>query len=207
MNKYQLPNLNYQYNELEPFITAKTMMIHHQKHHQTYIDKLNISLSQFTTINDNIDNLLQNLSLIPQEIRESVRNNGGGHFNHSFFWKILKPKTINKNILLTNTKDIIKRDFQNLDNFKNQFTQKALNLFGSGWIWWIINDKNLSEIITTVNQDTTHTLGFPILGLDLWEHAYYLDFQNRRQDYIESFFHIINWEQVEANFKNIFNQK
>ncbi|MDO7983466.1 MAG: superoxide dismutase [Pigeon pea little leaf phytoplasma] len=205
--KYQLPTLNYKYNELEPFITTKTMMIHHQKHHQTYIDKLNISLSQFPNIQDNINNLLTNLSSIPQEIRKSVHNNGGGHFNHSFFWKILKPKITNETILLNETQKIIKRDYKNLDNFKNQFTNKALNLFGSGWVWWIINNNNLSEIITTSNQDTTHNLGHPILGLDLWEHAYYLDFQNRRQDYIEAFFHIINWEQVEINLNNSFLNK
>ncbi|MFW8664553.1 superoxide dismutase, partial [Candidatus Phytoplasma citri] len=174
INKYQLPTLNYKYNELEPFITQKTMMIHHQKHHQTYIDKLNISLSKFPTIKNNIDDLLKNLSLIPEEIRTSVRNNGGGHFNHSFFWTILKPKTTNEIVLLNKTQEIIKRDYKNLDNFKNQFTNKALNLFGSGWVWWIVNNKNLSEIITTTNQDTTHNLGYPILGLDLWEHAYYL---------------------------------
>ncbi|OOP59680.1 superoxide dismutase [Candidatus Phytoplasma citri] len=206
MNKYQLPTLNYKYNELEPFITQKTMMIHHQKHHQTYIDKLNISLSKFPTIKNNIDDLLKNLSLIPEEIRTSVRNNGGGHFNHSFFWTILKPKTTNEIVLLNKTQEIIKRDYKNLDNFKNQFTNKALNLFGSGWVWWIVNNKNLSEIITTTNQDTTHNLGYPILGLDLWEHAYYLDFQNRRQDYVEAFFHIINWEQVEINLNNIPNK-
>ncbi|MDO8059085.1 superoxide dismutase ['Crotalaria aegyptiaca' phytoplasma] len=206
INKYQLPTLNYKYNELEPFITQKTMMIHHQKHHQTYIDKLNISLSKFPTIKNNIDDLLKNLSLIPKEIRTSVRNNGGGHFNHSFFWTILKPKTTNEIVLLNKTQDIIKRDYKNLDNFKNQFTNKALNLFGSGWVWWIVNNKNLSEIITTTNQDTTHNLGYPILGLDLWEHAYYLDFQNRRQDYVEAFFHIINWEQVEINLNNIPNK-
>ncbi|MDO8060234.1 superoxide dismutase [Candidatus Phytoplasma citri] len=206
INKYQLPTLNYKYNELEPFITQKTMMIHHQKHHQTYIDKLNISLSKFPTIKNNIDDLLKNLSLIPEEIRTSVRNNGGGHFNHSFFWTILKPKTTNEIVLLNKTQEIIKRDYKNLDNFKNQFTNKALNLFGSGWVWWIVNNKNLSEIITTTNQDTTHNLGYPILGLDLWEHAYYLDFQNRRQDYVEAFFHIINWEQVEINLNNIPNK-
>ncbi|MDO8057306.1 superoxide dismutase [Candidatus Phytoplasma gossypii] len=206
MNKYQLPTLNYKYNDLEPFITQKTMMIHHQKHHQTYIDKLNISLSKFPTIKNNIDDLLKNLSLIPKEIRTSIRNNGGGHFNHSFFWTILKPKTTNEIVLLNKTQEIIKRDYKNLDNFKNQFTNKALNLFGSGWVWWIVNNKNLSEIITTTNQDTTHNLGYPILGLDLWEHAYYLDFQNRRQDYVEAFFHIINWEQVEINLNNIPNK-
>ncbi|UQV27294.1 superoxide dismutase [Candidatus Phytoplasma asiaticum] len=206
INKYKLPTLNYKYNELEPFITQKTMMIHHQKHHQTYIDKLNISLSKFPTIKNDIDDLLKNLSLIPKEIRTSVRNNGGGHFNHSFFWTILKPKTTNEIVLLNKTQEIIKRDYKNLDNFKNQFTNKALNLFGSGWVWWIINNKNLSEIITTTNQDTTHNLGYPILGLDLWEHAYYLDFQNRRQDYVEAFFHIINWEQVEINLNNIQNK-
>ncbi|MDV3166089.1 MAG: superoxide dismutase ['Waltheria sp.' little leaf phytoplasma] len=206
INKYQLPTLNYKYNELEPFITTKTMMIHHQKHHKNYIDKLNISLSKFPTIQNNIDDLLRNLSLIPEEIRTSVRNNGGGHFNHSFFWTILKPKTTNEIVLLNKTQEIIKRDYKNLDNFKNQFTNKALNLFGSGWVWWIINNKNLSEIITTTNQDTTHNLGYPILGLDLWEHAYYLDFQNRRQDYIEAFFHIINWKQVEINLNNILNK-
>ncbi|MDO8054130.1 superoxide dismutase ['Opuntia sp.' phytoplasma] len=206
INKYKLPTLNYKYNELEPFITQKTMMIHHQKHHQTYIDKLNISLSKFPTIKNDIDDLLKNLSLIPKEIRTSVHNNGGGHFNHSFFWTILKPKTTNEIVLLNKTQEIIKRDYKNLDNFKNQFTNKALNLFGSGWVWWIINNKNLSEIITTTNQDTTHNLGYPILGLDLWEHAYYLDFQNRRQDYVEAFFHIINWEQVEINLNNIQNK-
>ncbi|MDV3205410.1 MAG: superoxide dismutase [Weeping tea tree witches'-broom phytoplasma] len=199
MGKYQLPELPYDYNALEPFISSKTMQIHHQKHHKTYVNKLNLSLEKYPQINNSLESLLKNKNLIPEDIRISVQNNGGGHFNHSFFWKVLSS---NKNNQMPQPIDnLIKSDFINLDNFKNIFSEKAMNLFGSGWVFWIINFQNKSEILTTKDQNTVLEMGYPLLGLDLWEHAYYLDYQNRRLDYIEAFFNVINWEQIDTNLQ------
>ncbi|MDO8167954.1 superoxide dismutase [Candidatus Phytoplasma melaleucae] len=199
MGKYQLPELPYDYNALEPFISSKTMQIHHQKHHKTYVNKLNLSLEKYPQINNSLESLLKNKNLIPEDIRISVQNNGGGHFNHSFFWKVLSS---NKNNQMPQPIDnLIKSDFINLDNFKNIFSEKAMNLFGSGWVFWIINFQNKSEILTTKDQNTVLEMGYPLLGLDLWEHAYYLDYQNRRLDYIEAFFNVINWEQIDMNLQ------
>lgn len=196
--KHTLPKLGYEYDALEPFIDTKTMEIHHTKHHQSYVDKLNIALEKFPELKDKkVEELLKNSDSLPIEIKNSVRNNGGGHFNHSFFWKLLKKDTAIKGRIL----EEINSNFGSFENFKKLFTEAAMNRFGSGWAWLVL-DRNKLEIISTPNQDSPISNGkIPILTLDLWEHAYYLKFQNRRNEYIETFFNIINWDQVNKNLK------
>lgn len=190
---HSLPPLPYDYNALEPFIDEQTMRIHHTKHHQTYVDKLNAALSgrgEFESLK--VDELLKNLNTVPEEIRTAVRNHGGGHSNHSFFWPLLK-----KNISFGGaiSEGIIK-EFGSFEKFRDDFSNRATLLFGSGWTWLTVDNGKL-EIITTPNQDSPLSLGkTPVLGLDVWEHAYYLKYQNRRPDYIKAFFEIINWEKV-----------
>jgi superoxide dismutase, Fe-Mn family len=200
--KHELPKLEYNYNALEPFIDETTMKIHHSKHHQAYVDKLNAALEKYPELQKKkVEELLaNNLKTIPEEIRTAVRNHGGGHLNHSFFWKILaKDKPISSKF-----KKILEQEFETFENFKELFANAALNRFGSGWAWLIFNPitKKL-EITSTQNQDSPLIENkIPLLGLDVWEHAYYLKYQNRRADYISAFWNIINWEQVEENYND-----
>lgn len=196
--KYYLPNLPYQYHELEPYIDEMTMMIHHQKHHQAYIDKLNSALENYPELQKkSLESLL--LEDLPEEIKSTVINNGGGHYNHSLFWEILGPK---KELPDNDIINAIKKQFSSLENFQDEFTKVALNRFGSGWAWLIVKDGKL-KILSTANQDTPLKEGKIILALDVWEHAYYLNYQNRRNDYIKAFFNIINWDKVnELYLKN-----
>lgn len=190
---YELPKLGYEYDSLEPFIDSKTMEIHHSKHHAAYIQKLNAALENYPELQDkNVEELLKNLNNISETIRKAVRNHGGGHWNHSFFWKILK-----KNVNLSGEiKELIEIHFENYDGFKKQFSEVALNLFGSGWVWLVLNNNKL-EIVSTINQDCPISEGkIPLIGIDLWEHAYYLKYQNKRAEYIEAFFNVINWNEV-----------
>jgi Fe-Mn family superoxide dismutase len=200
MKQYQLPQLPYEYDALEPFIDAKTMEIHHQKHHQTYINNLNTVLEKYPQIiNTDLEVLLKDLSLVSREYRMTVRNNGGGHYNHSFFWKTLKVN--NGDQPSGKLKNLIERDYQSIENLKDQFALKAKTVFGSGWTWLILNHEQKLDIINTVNQDTVLHLGHPLLGIDVWEHSYYLTYQNRRTDYIEAFYNVIDWKQVEKNLE------
>ncbi len=194
---HTLPSLGYDYNALEPFIDAKTMEIHHTKHHQTYVDKLNAALKgQDRLAGLDVEDLISDLSQVPEAVRTAVRNHGGGHANHSFFWPLLKKDVALGGAVL----DAIIRDFNSVEAFKAAFSQKAALLFGSGWTWLVADQGKLS-IMTTPNQDSPLSYGkTPILGLDVWEHAYYLKYQNRRPDYINAFFDIINWEKVNSHF-------
>jgi Fe-Mn family superoxide dismutase len=194
---YTLPKLPYAYGALEPFIDAETMEIHHNKHHQAYVDKLNKALENHPDLQKkDVKQLISNLTIIPEDIRIAVKNNGGGHVNHSFFWLILKKGIEPKGEVLN---AIIKK-FDSLDKFKEEFSKKALSLFGSGWCWLVL-DKGELEIITTSNQDSPLSVGkIPLLTLDVWEHAYYLKYQNKRLDYINAFFNIINWNKVNENY-------
>ncbi|MBI2106286.1 superoxide dismutase [Candidatus Woesearchaeota archaeon] len=196
--KHTLPKLGYEYNSLEPFIDAKTMEIHHTKHHQAYIDKLNAALEKYSGLqNKNVDELIKDLSSIPDEIKTAVRNHGGGHSNHSFFWKILK-KDVD---FFGDVSDAINDKFRSFEEFKKKFSEAALGRFGSGWAWLVVNNNEL-EIMSTANQDSPISEGkIPILGIDVWEHAYYLKHMSNRAAYVEDFFKVINWEQVEENFK------
>ena len=202
--KYLLPKLSYAYNSLEPFIDAKTMEIHYTKHHQTYVDKLNEALSKHPEIADKpIEDLLKNIDSVPEDIKIAIKNHGGGHVNHSFFWKLLKKEQKVKGKVVS----AIEKEFESLDKFKEQFTASALGRFGSGWAWLVLNKEKL-EIYSTGNQDSPLMEDkIPLLGLDVWEHSYYLKYQNKRAEYISAFFNIINWTQVEKNYLSAIKSK
>ncbi|MFZ7128474.1 MAG: superoxide dismutase [Desulfobacterales bacterium] len=195
---HTLPKLPYGYDALEPYIDAKTMEIHHTKHHQTYIDKLNAALEGHSALQDQSpQQLLKSLDSVPDSIRTAVRNHGGGHVNHSFFWPLLRREVAPGGEVL----DALNRRFGNLESFKKEFAAAATGLFGSGWAWLVWSEGKL-DILATANQDSPLSQGkSPLLGLDVWEHAYYLKYQNRRPEYVEAFFKVINWDQVNANLK------
>ena len=198
---HSLPELGYTYDALEPHIDAKTMKIHHSKHHQTYITNLNAALEKYPELFEkSVEDLLINLEDIPESIRVAVRNGGGGHANHSLFWKIISPnKSKNPEERLASAID---SDFGSFENFQKEFTEKATKQFGSGW-GWLCQDKGKKLVCTsTPNQDSPLSSGLtPLLGIDVWEHAYYLNYQNRRPDYIKAFWEIVNWEEVGKNLK------
>jgi len=193
-----LPELPYAYDALEPYIDARTMETHHTKHHQTYIDKLNAAIKPHEALHDMAaDQLVRNLGEVPADIQTAVRNHAGGHVNHSFFWPMLKKEVAPAGPAV----DAIVNTFGSFDKFKEDFSSVAVLLFGSGWTWLTVDDGNL-EIVTTPNQDSPLSLGkTPVVGIDVWEHAYYLKYQNRRPEYVEAFFQVINWEAVNASFE------
>ncbi len=195
---FTLPKLPYAYDALEPFIDAKTMEIHHGKHHQGYVDKLNKALEKYPKLQKNsAEDLIRNLEVIPEDIRTAVRNQGGGHVNHSFFWPILKKGVEPKGEILR----AINKKFKGIDNFKEEFSNKALGLFGSGWCWLVVNSEGVLEIMTTPNQDSPISPGkIPVLGLDLWEHSFYLKYMNRKTDYITAWWNVVNWEKINENY-------
>lgn len=192
---YTLPDLPYAFSALEPYIDARTMEIHHDKHHGGYVAKLNDALAKAPELAGTpLETLLADLSRVPEGIRTAVRNNGGGHFNHSLFWKILSPKGGEPDGKL---KSAIERDLGGMDAFRESFSAAAAGRFGSGWAWLSVDGGGKLVVHSTPNQDTPLAEGLrPILGLDVWEHAYYLNYQNRRPDYIKAFFEIINWKEV-----------
>lgn len=197
---FTLPELPYEYNALEPYIDELTMTIHHTKHHQAYVTNLSNALEGHDTfLSMSIEELVQNLKDVPDTIRTTVRNNGGGHFNHSFFWQLLTPHT---NQPSNELMGLIDTSFGSFDKFKEEFAKAALGRFGSGWAWLVLEKDTLS-IETTPNQDNPLMDGKkPVLGLDVWEHAYYLKYQNKRADYINAFWNIVNWQQVVENIHN-----
>jgi len=190
---HKLPELPYAYDALEPYIDAKTMEIHYTKHHQTYVDKLNAAIKGNAALEDlTVEALVSGLDKVPENIRGAVRNHGGGHANHSFFWPTLKRGIAAKGPVV----DAIAAQFGSFDKFKEDFSNAAALLFGSGWAWLAWDGEKL-EIVQTPNQDNPLSQGkTPILGLDVWEHAYYLLYQNRRPEYISAFFNVINWERI-----------
>lgn len=196
---FELPDLPYSHNSLSPHIDEQTMKIHHGKHHQGYINKLNDALSEYSELQDKfIEELLTSIETVPETIRTAVRNNGGGHANHSLFWKIMTPDYKDPS---EEFHKVLKQSYGSLDNLKEEFNTAAMSRFGSGWAWLVINKNNL-EIYSTANQDSPLMKGhFPILGIDVWEHAYYLNYQNKRAEYIESWWNVVNWKQVEENYK------
>ena len=197
---FNLPDLPYDFSALEPYIDAKTMEIHHGKHHATYIAKLNDAIKGTALEEKTLEDLLKNYST-----NKAVRNNGGGHWNHSLFWTILSAKGEDpKGEML----QAINTSFGSFNNFKEQFSNAATTRFGSGWAWLCKKSDGTLNICSTANQDNplmpdAGCEGIPILGLDVWEHAYYLNYQNRRPDYIKAFFNVINWDQVNARFNDI----
>ena len=194
---YELPAIPYAYDALEPHIDARTMEIHHAKHHQGYINKVNDAIAGTEFEEKTVDELMTSLSSVPENIRGVVRNNGGGHANHSLFWTILCPKGGNPSGDLAAAID---SDLGGFDKFKEEFSSAAASRFGSGWAWLTVSGGKLM-VESTPNQDSPLIEGrTPILGIDVWEHAYYLNYQNRRPDYVSAFFNIINWEEVARRF-------
>ncbi|AIC94099.1 MULTISPECIES: superoxide dismutase SodA [Shouchella] len=197
---YKLPELPYAANALEPHIDEQTMTIHHGKHHNTYVTNLNAALEGHEDLaSKDIEDLVANLDSVPENIRTAVRNNGGGHANHALFWQLLSPNGGGAPTgALANDID---STFGSLDEFKTKFADAAKGRFGSGWAWLVVNNGNL-EITSTPNQDSPLTEGkTPILGLDVWEHAYYLNYQNRRPDYISAFWNVVNWDEVAKRYE------
>lgn len=200
MAKYEVPALPYAFNALEPHIDARTMEIHHDKHHAAYVNNLNAALDKHPELYDKpLADLLKNLQAVPEDIRDAVRNHGGGHINHSFFWKILSPtggKAPSGALA-----DAINAKFGSLDNFKKEFEGAAAKRFGSGWGWLSVDSSGALVIHSTPNQDSPLSEGkTPVLGVDVWEHAYYLNYQNRRPDYLIAFWNVVNWKEAEANY-------
>lgn len=192
---FKLPDLPYSFDALEPVIDAKTMEVHHDKHHATYVNNLNKAVENYPEwASKSIEDLMIHLKEVPEEIRAAVRNNGGGHYNHSLFWKMMAPvgTTELKGALL----DKINESFGSFDEFKKQFAAAATGRFGSGWAWLVVDGDKLA-VVSSANQDCPLSEGKkPILCLDVWEHAYYLKYQNRRADYVDNFFQVVNWDYV-----------
>lgn len=197
---HELPKLPYDYHALEPHIDEQTMRIHHMKHHQAYIDKLNGAVKGTKFEKMNVDEIIKNLNDVPENIRMAVRNHGGGHSNHTFFWHVMAPNAGGEP--QGNVADEIKQAFESFDKFKEEFTNAAMTIFGSGWAWLVIKDNKL-EVIKTPNQDSPLMEGkIPLLGIDMWEHAFYLLRQNRKNEYVDAWWNVVNWKQVNKNYEN-----
>jgi len=199
---YTLPALPYAFDALEPHIDAQTMQIHHGKHHQAYVNNLNAALEKAPEWQKRgLSEIMGSLDKVPEAVRTAVRNNGGGHWNHSAFWKLMAPKA--GGAPKGDVADLIAKSFGGLDKFKEQFAAAAMSRFGSGWAWLVFDAGKLA-IMSTANQDNpAMEKKAAILGLDVWEHAYYLKYQNRRADYIGAWWNVVNWEQVEVNLKEV----
>ncbi|MFC3900833.1 superoxide dismutase [Aliicoccus persicus] len=190
---FELPNLPYAYDALEPHFDKETMEIHHSKHHNTYVTKLNDAVSGTEYENKSLEDLVKGYKDLPSDIQTAVRNNGGGHYNHSFFWEVLSPE---QNELSGELKDAIDAKFGSVDRFKEEFEAAGAARFGSGWAWLVLNNGEL-EVVSTPNQDNPVTDGqTPLLGVDVWEHAYYLKYQNKRPEYLKAFWNVVNWDKV-----------
>jgi Fe-Mn family superoxide dismutase len=196
---YTLPPLPYPNNALEPHIDARTMEIHHDKHHAAYVNNVNAALEGKGVSEQSIEDLCRNIEKVPQDIRAAVRNNGGGHANHSMFWLIMSPKGGGKpggEIAAA-----IDKELGGLDKFKENFTKAAVTRFGSGWAWLCVDPSGKLVVESTPNQDNPYMTGnTPVLGVDVWEHAYYLNYQNRRPDYVAAFFNVIDWNAVNDRY-------
>lgn len=199
---FELPKLTFEYSALEPFIDEETMRIHHDKHHQAYIDNLNKALEGKPDLQSKSTwDLLSNLTSVPEDIRLKVQNNAGGHANHTFFWKLLISSD-KSGEMSDELKKLVENNFESIDIFKEKFKESALSRFGSGWAWLVLTEEGKLEITSTANQDTPWMEGKDaILGLDVWEHAYYLKYQNKRVDYINNWWNVVNWGQVSENLK------
>ena len=200
MGKYELPQLPYGYDALEPHFDAQTMEIHHTKHHQTYVDKLNAALEGHDDLSDqSVEDLMRNFDKVPEDIKGPVRNHGGGHANHSLWWKILAKDAGGEPDGAV--ADAIKDAFGDFESFKEKFNAAAANHFGSGWAWVVVDGGKLA-VISLPNQNSPLADGkAPILGIDVWEHAYYLKYQNRRPEYIAAFWNVVSWDRVNENLK------
>lgn len=189
-----LPDLPYSYDALEPYIDEETMHLHHDKHHNTYVNNVNAALAKHPEIGEDLEQLLSDVATIPADIRQAVINNGGGHLNHALFWELMTPEKTEPSAALAAD---LEATFGSFDDFKAAFTTAAASCFGSGWAWLVVNNDGKLEVTSTANQDTPISEGkAPILGIDVWEHAYYVKYRNVRPDYIKAFFSVINWNKV-----------
>ncbi len=196
--EHKLPQLQYSYDALEPNIDAKTMEIHYTKHHQGYITKYVAALAgNEELLSMDVETVLKDLTIVPDNVRQAVINNGGGYYNHRLFWTILSPEKSTPSLALSNAID---QSFGSFEAFKDAFANAAASRFGSGWAWLVKTSDGKLKVVSTANQDAPFEFGQPILGLDVWEHAYYLNYQNRRPDYINNFWNVVNWEQVSKYF-------
>jgi superoxide dismutase, Fe-Mn family len=196
----ELPPLPYDYAALEPYIDAETMRLHHDNHHATYVTNLNQALQQYPNLQErSLQALLQDLDSIPEAIRTTVRNNGGGHFNHTLFWQSMAPQAGGEPTGAL--AEAINQSFGSFDSFKQQFNEAGTKQFGSGWVWLVRNPQGQLQIVTTPNQDSPIMEGsYPILGNDVWEHAYYLRYQNRRAEYLENWWNVVDWTEIDRRF-------
>ena len=197
---YELPNLPYAYDALEPHIDQATMEFHHDKHHATYVEKTNAALEKYPELAEKtIEELVADLNSVPEEIRTAIRNNGGGHANHSFFWEILSPNGGGEPTGAL--KEDIDATFGSFDKFKEEIETAGAGQFGSGWAWLVLNNGKL-EVTATANQDSPLTDGkTPLFGVDVWEHAYYLNYQNKRPAYLKAVWNVVNWEEVAKRYE------
>ena len=208
IKKYELPNLPYGYKSLEPYISEEIMILHHTKHHAGYVNNLNIAIEKYPTLFEkSAEELLKNLNEIPEEIRTAVRNNAGGHVNHSMFWKIMSPfgttqdKPKGGGPPSGKLAEEIKKQFESFANLQQKFNDEGAKIFGSGWVWLVKNKDGGLQVMSTANQDNPVIDGyFPIMGNDVWEHAYYLQYKNVRLDYLKAWWNVVNWQEVEKRF-------
>ena len=200
---HQLPNLPYEFDALEPHIDARTMQIHHDLHHGGYVTKLNGAIEGNMELeNMDLEELLKSLNKIPENIRTAVRNNGGGHYNHSIFWNIMGPDGGGEPA--GELADAISNTFGGFNEFKSQFSTAAANRFGSGWAWLVLDNAGSLSVVSTPNQDNPISDGLkPVMGIDVWEHAYYLNYQNRRPAYVEAWWNVVNWDAVVERYANL----
>lgn len=205
MTKFILPQLEYSYDALLPYIDAKTMDIHLNKHHQGYIDNLNNALAPHADLQSwTLQQLLQNIDRLPVEIQTTVQNNAGGHFNHSLFWQMMTPKS---RLIFGRLYQDIEKQFSSFENFQEKFEAAARTQFGSGWAWLVVDQEGKLQVYGTANQNAPIMHGDkPVLGLDVWEHAYYLHYQNKRADYIKAWWHVVNWGFIEDRYLDILSQ-
>ena len=198
---HELPPLTYDFSALEPHIDAQTMQIHHDKHHAAYVNNLNAALDKHSALSDrSLEDIIKELSDVPEDIRTAVRNNGGGHLNHSMFWKIMSPNGGGEPT--GPIASAISETFGSFEEFKTKFNDAGVKRFGSGWVWLIKSKTGKLEITSTPNQDNPMMEGhYPILGNDVWEHAYYLKYQNRRPDYLSAWWNVVNWDEVNKRFQ------
>ena len=201
MEKYKLPDLPYGYKDLEPYISEEIMKLHHDKHHAAYVNNLNAAIEKHSKLFEkSSEELLMNLNEIPEDIRAAVKNNGGGHVNHSMFWQIMAPNAGGEPSGELSKE--IKKTFGSFGEFQQKFQDEGIKCFGSGWVWLVKNKNGILEVLSTPNQDNPMSEGyFPIMGNDVWEHAYYLQYKNLRADYLKAWWNVVNWNEVEKRFK------
>lgn len=197
----ELPPLPYAYDALQPYIDAETMQLHHDKHHATYVDNLNKAIANYPDLqSQNLEDLLRNLETVPEDIRTAVRNNGGGHINHTMFWEIMGPDRGGEP--QGELAEKINQTFGSFADFQTAFEEAGTKQFGSGWVWLVLNDEGNLQIISTPNQDNPLMDGlYPVMGNDVWEHAYYLNYRNRRAEYLDAWWNVVNWEAVNQRYE------